>query len=132
MPTNVVMLVRCEECITETELRELRTRFMSDLSLSMDDFYLRGPLTRVTNAEVEAIPADDQKSEWFGVNLWKSYYGPGYERGDPRLFVKVAEWLEQNIRNCEVYYGNDSTADQVQLFDKETRASLLDYYSRRS
>jgi hypothetical protein len=40
---------------------------------------------------------------WLDVNFWKAYYGPGYERGTPELFVHCAEWLEQRLPGCEIY-----------------------------
>jgi hypothetical protein len=63
--------------------------------------------------------------EWFlEVNLWGRYYGIGYERGDILTYCAVAEWLEQNIPGCVVYYGGDSGGVCAEPFDADARAKL--------
>ena len=82
MPTTVVMLVKCDREVRDDEVRNLQLQLLNDLGLAADDFYVGGPLRKVTNADHEAIPLDDRNHHWLDVNLWRSYYGPGYERGD--------------------------------------------------
>jgi hypothetical protein len=61
-------------------------------------------------------------NEWLlEVSLWSRYYGAGYERGDILMICGVAEWCEQNIPGCEVWYGGDG---RVELFDAARRADL--------
>ncbi len=60
-----------------------------------------------------------------GRDLWKPYYGADYERGNPELFVKCAEWLEERIPSGEIYYGYDVNDENVTRFDKAARNSLL-------
>ena len=43
------------------------------------------------------------------VSLWSRLYTVGYERGDLLTLCAVAEWCEQNIPECEVWYGGDSS-----------------------
>lgn len=59
------------------------------------------------------------------VSLWGRYYGVGYERGDIRFYVGVAEWLEQNISGCTVWYGGDSSGCEAELFDRAARDRLI-------
>lgn len=58
------------------------------------------------------------------LNLWGRYYGPGYERGDILTYCAIAEWLEQNIHGCEVWYGGDSGGVELKRFDAEYREEL--------
>lgn len=58
------------------------------------------------------------------LNLWGRYYGPGYERGDILKYCAIAEWLEQNIQGCEVWYGGDSSGIRIRKFDAAYREKL--------
>lgn len=58
------------------------------------------------------------------VNLCGRYYGEGYERGDILTYCAIAEWLEQNIRGCEVWYGGDSSGVDLVRFDDDYRQGL--------
>lgn len=55
------------------------------------------------------------------VSLYGRYYGVDYERGDIIAYCSIAEWLEQNIPGCEVWYGGDSYLD---IFDIPRRDEL--------
>jgi len=60
--------------------------------------------------------------EWFmEVSLWTRYYGPGYERGDILTICAVAEWVEQNMQPCEVWYGGDSSGVCAEPFPADKR-----------
>src|SRR5215204_6552309 len=126
MPTNVVILARLERDISESELQQLRMRLLSELFFEADDFYIEGPLLRVTQREFEFVPEADRDAVWLSLNLWRKYYGPGYERGNIQKFVEVAEWLNQVLLGCELYYGNDATPEDLQPFDRDRRTSLLE------
>lgn len=125
MPTGVKMYVRLKGLPSE-EIAILRNEFMQAMALTSDDFYVSGPLTVVTRDNYKYMPVKDKSSVWLDVNLWKSYYGPGYERGDPELFVKSAEWLEQRLLGAEIYYGHDVNDENVSLFDNSARDKLLE------
>ena len=58
------------------------------------------------------------------VSLWTRYYGPGYERGDILTICAVAEWCEQNLQPCEVWYGGDSSGVLAELFGPADRAAM--------
>ncbi|CAB4143178.1 hypothetical protein UFOVP435_73 [uncultured Caudovirales phage] len=63
--------------------------------------------------------------EWFlDVSLYSRYYGPGYERGDILTICAVAEWIELNIPDCEVWYGGDSSGITAELFDEDARRAM--------
>jgi hypothetical protein len=131
MPTGVTIYVRLNELPPSEELRSLRNEFMQAMALTADDFYLSGPLAVVPEDDRSYMPVKDESSMWLDVNLWKSYYGPGYERGNPELFVKVAEWLEQRLPGSEIYYGHDVGDENVSLFDRSARMKLLEHYEQR-
>jgi hypothetical protein len=130
MPTGVKMYVRMNEAFSPEALQLLRNEFMQAISLTADDFYFSGPLIVVPEDERGYMPVIDESSVWLDVNLWKSYYGPGYQRGNPELFVKCAEWLEERLRGSEIYYGHDVGHENVSLFDHAAREELLDLYRR--
>jgi hypothetical protein len=58
------------------------------------------------------------------ISLMGRYYGPGYERGDILSYCAIAEWLEQNIPGCEVWYGGDSSGCCAEPFGAEERAAM--------
>lgn len=58
------------------------------------------------------------------VSLWTRFYGEGYERGDILTICAVAEWIEQNMQPCEVWYGGDSSGVCAEPFPKERREEL--------
>ena len=58
------------------------------------------------------------------VNLSGRYYGVDYERGNIIVYCAVAEWLEQNIEGCEVWYGGDSSGVLARKFDAAERNRL--------
>ena len=101
---------------------------MQAMALTTDDFYLSGPLIVVPEKDRSDMPVKDESSAWLNVNLWKSYFGPGYERGNAELFVKVADWLEQQLPGSEVYYGHDVGGENVSKFDGSARNNLLEFY----
>lgn len=66
-----------------------------------------------------------QPGEYFlEVSLWTRYYGPGYERGDILTICAVAEWCEQNLPPCEVWYGGDSSGVLAEPFGPAERAAM--------
>ena len=132
MPTGVKLYVRLHRLPSAEELESLRIECMQAMDLAADDFYLSGPLTVVQPEDRSYMPVNDESSVWLNVNLWKPYYGPGYERGDPELFVKVADWLEQRLHGSEIYYGHDVSDENVSLFDRSARDKLLEHHRQHT
>jgi len=131
MPTTVKMYVRLQKLPDDFSLVALRSEFLKAFSLDeKEDFYFDGPLTIIGEEDRPYMPVNDEHSTWLNVNLSKAYYGVGYERGNPQLFVRYAEWFEERLPNCQVYYGHDVNDENVSLFDKSTRKKLMEYYQR--
>lgn len=69
------------------------------------------------------------EGEWLlEVSLWTRYYGVGYERGDLMTICATAEWIEQNIVPCEVWYGGDSSGVCITPFGPDERESLKEHF----
>jgi len=131
MPTAVRIYIRLNGPPEDFSLEDLRSKFLQAFSLDEGgDFYSSGPLKIVGEEDRPYMPVKDEQSIWINVNLWKSYYGVGYERGDPRLFIQCAEWLEERLPGCEIYYGHDVNDENVSLFDKPARERLMAYYHK--
>jgi len=131
MPTGVKMYVRLKEQPSSEEIELLRNEFIQAMALTAADFYVSGPLTTVPRANYKYMPVKDESGVWLDVNLWKAYYGPGYTRGTPELFVECAEWLEQRLPGCEIYYGHDVNDENVSRFDIRARNQLLELYRKQ-
>jgi hypothetical protein len=125
------MYVRLQTMPSSQEIELIRNEFVQAMGLAANDFYLSGPLTVVSPSDHQFMPVKDESSRWLDVNLWKPYYAAGYERGNPELFVKCAEWLEERIPSAEIYYGHDVNDENVSRFDNAARTSLLDSYRQR-
>lgn len=120
MATGVLILVKTNCEISEEDLASLRERFIEEMGLCMEDFYYQGPLVHISNKENEFIPLADSHC-WLNVNFYRAFYHPEYPRGDIRLYVRTAEWLEKAIPGSEIYYGNDTGGDSIILFDEQKR-----------
>jgi uncharacterized RDD family membrane protein YckC len=128
MATGAKMLVFLELTPDESLLNLWRTKLIKDLSLIDDDFYEGGPLLRVEQVDLPFMPRTEKSGCWMNLNLWKNYYGLGYERGDIQFFILCAEWIEQNLPNARVYYGHDVDDENVSPFDSVARQKLLGYF----
>jgi len=58
------------------------------------------------------------------VNLFSRYYDSDYTRGNILIICAIAEWIEQNLQPCEVWYGGDNGMADFRLFDKTDRERL--------
>ena len=125
MPTGAVILVRTPSALSESQLHSLRELFLAENHLSKDDFYSGGPLTIIRNPAEGPMPIRDENSLWLNVNIYRSYFGPGYERGDVELLTRCATWLESNIPGSEVWYGHDVNDDNLRPFGAAEREALL-------
>jgi hypothetical protein len=127
MATWGVLVVRLREHPDCGELNRWRRDFLNQFD--PDEISCDGPLTISRDAGHGPVPVDDG-STWLDVGLTLSYYGKGYERGDPEHFVRIAEWLERRIPDCEVWYGHDSDDESIEPFGPAERTALLEYFRR--
>jgi hypothetical protein len=63
-----------------------------------------------------------------GVDLAGRFYGKEYERGNISEHVAVAEWIEFNVPDAEVFYGGDSSGVLAEPFDKIHRERILEHF----
>lgn len=57
----------------------------------------------------------------FRVRLWMSYYGPGYERGDPAFLLALARWFRSKLPGSVIYYGSDTGLEIEELTEDRER-----------
>jgi hypothetical protein len=127
MSTWGVLIVRLRKLPDAADLSAWRRDLL--VAFDLDYFSHRGPLRIIVSAADGPIPIDDG-SAWLDVGLVLSYYAKGYERGDPELFVRLAEWLEGRIPAGEVWYGHDAADESIRAFGTVERAALLAYFRR--
>ena len=102
-----------------------------------DDFFSGGPIVAIAPEDLECYLSDFKapyeayicSGLWLNLNLYKDYFGVGYERGEMPLFVKIAEWLEARLEGCDVFYGQDCTS-VVHPFTQGLRSKLLTHYQK--
>ncbi|BDI30026.1 hypothetical protein CCAX7_20770 [Capsulimonas corticalis] len=102
-----------------------------------DDFYIGGPIAAIDSEDLKCYlsyftPPHEtyiRSGLWLNLNLYKDYFGVGYERGDLPLFIKIAEWLEARLEGCDVFYGEDCNA-VVHPFTQDLRFKLLIHYQK--
>jgi hypothetical protein len=109
-----------------------------ELSLDpCEDFFGGGPIVTITPEDLECYlsyfktpyEAYIHSGLWLNLNLYKDYFGVGYERGDMPEFVRIAEWLEGRLEGCDVFYGEDCNS-VVHPFTQGVRSKLLIYYQK--
>ena len=120
MPTSAVMYVYIEEYHADSFIAELGAELMQQFDLTSEDFPGGGPLIYLPREDYDLAHVEGKPGYLLDVNLYRNYYYVGYERGDLLLFVGIAEWLEQKLPSCRVFYGADSTG-QVISFDAPVR-----------
>ena len=116
MPTGAVLLARTQSPLSESQLHRLRERFVAENHLDQEDFYPGGPLVVINNPDEGPMPIKDEGSVWLTSNIVTAYFGPGYERGDPKLLTRCAEWLERTVPGAEVWYGHDVGDENLRPF----------------
>ncbi len=89
-----------------------------------EDYEEQGREGKVYFQDGDTVIAADNET-MLDVSLWTRYYGIGYERGDVFTICNTAAWCEQNIPNCTVYYGGDSSGVEAEPFHKGARDALL-------
>ena len=125
MPTGAVLLVCTRSSLGESQLHLLRERFLAENHLDQEDFRAGGPLVVINNPSEGPMPIRDEGCLWLNANLYRSYFGAGYERGDAELLTRCAAWLERNVPDGEVWYGHDVDDDNLRPFGPDERQALL-------
>jgi hypothetical protein len=125
MPTNATLLVRLREGPDSGDLNRWRRDLLTEFD--PDEFYDDGPL-QIVRGSYDGPVAINDGSWWLNVGIRLNYYGEGYERGDPVHLARLAEWLEQRIPDCEVWYGHDIADESIKPFGPAERDALLTYY----
>lgn len=90
MPTGAVLLVRMQRSLSESALARLRELFLAENRLGEDDFYPGGPLIIIRHPNEGPMPIRDGRSLRLNTNIFRSYFGPGYKRGDVELITGTA------------------------------------------
>ncbi len=67
---------------------------------------------------------------WLCVNLCRSYYGPGYERGPIVAYLAIAAWWEQRVPGALVWYGPDEPPPALRHLDRAARERLFEHFCR--
>jgi hypothetical protein len=135
MSLNVVMQVYVEDRIDDETLSRLRVELLVQFDLTGEDFYFESdsgsgiPLVFVPREDYELAGLEGEPGDLLNVNFWHSYYGVGYERGDLLLFITTAEWLEERLPGCRLFYGPDSTGE-TRPFDAPERARIRKYFEQ--
>lgn len=132
MPICVRMYLLLQYKLDYIFLDALAEVFKKQFSLTSDDFYAKGPFIFINKDDYCYLPVTDEQYMWIDLNIWRNYYGIGYERGDIEMFIQIAEWIEANIPDCTIYYGNDFADESIILFDKAERDKLIVYFQRNS
>ena len=141
MGVDAQMLVRTRRVFTPDKVRRLSghlaAAFGSDSFWIWDDYKNedstigRHALELIKEYHQDGEPIFPKPGETFiEVHIATRYYGKGYERGDLRLIMGVAEWLEARIPECDIYYGGDSSGICAEPFDAKARRELFSYFAK--
>lgn len=140
MGIDARMVLRVKDKPSDKQLKEWSWRLAAAVGaekLWLDKAEGRGAITlsydydeageRVYNGKSYAQDGDPLivTSYWLlEVHVSTRFYGIGYERGDLLGLCAVAEWCEQNINGCEVWYGGDSSGVMAQPWPEAARRAL--------
>nr|WP_309694536.1 hypothetical protein [Armatimonas sp.] len=136
MPVDAILYVQVPKTTTPHDWQRWRDGFLerfprfTDLGqdiLVPDWNVMDEPVVQTENGwEViwEVFPRSVFLQMYYGMG---AYYGPGYERGYLPNYIEYAQWLEINIPESCVWYGNDS-GSAASIFNNFARALLLSYF----
>lgn len=138
MGVDAEMFVRTKAEITEVEVRTLAYRLGE--AVGHDNLWIfKNPSFGEPRHCMQIVPEYTQdgptitpeKGETF-IQVYPAtrYYGEGYERGNLPLLIMIAEWLEENIKDGEVWYGGDSSGVEAKKFDKKAREKLFKFFAK--
>ncbi len=126
MPLAAVMYVYITEYHADGVMAELGVDLMRQFDLNDEDFHSGGPLLYLPREDYDLAHVVGEPGFLLKLNTCEEYYGVGYERGHLPLFVGIAEWLEQKLPGCRVFYGEDSSGEGYP-FDGPLRAAMMEY-----
>ncbi len=129
MPINAIMLVRVKNIINAALLEKVRSEFQKKFEMDDSDFYPEGCFVQLSKDDT-LIPVKDDTSTWINVNFVLRYFGEDYQKGNFELFDICAEWIENNISGCEIWYGSDENYVSITKLDPQRRKNLLDEYRK--
>ncbi len=129
MPLDIVMYVYMDKYRQEADLIRLGDELITRFDLCREDFGSGGPLTYLPREDYDLAHVESEPGFLLDLNMRANYYFVGYERGDAKLIIQVAEWLEEKLPDCKVYYGEDSSGIG-RPFGQLARAKLMDYYNK--
>jgi hypothetical protein len=130
MPINAKIYILVKGRVDFDQLTYLRGEIKRVMGLDDEDFYSSGPLIVLDKDDYLFIPATWSEYTWIDINIFRNYYGVGYERGGLDLFIRIAEWLEKKFPVSQIYYGNDCADETLRLFDEFLREHLLGHYRK--
>src|SRR5271166_4621205 len=122
MPVWGVLVVRLRELPDAGDINRWRRDLLTDFDPGI--FSHDGPLEIVRGPHEGPVPVQDA-STWLDLGTTLAYYGRGYERGDPELYVRLADWLERRIPGSEVWYGTDEADESIKPFGTHEREALM-------
>jgi hypothetical protein len=142
MPVEAEMYVQVPDTTTNDDWDRWRTMFLANHGL--------GPDTYSKDFQIK-IESELFEPEWFWHREFnfpedmddifsqsvflkvilpgRSYYGPGYERGDLLEFIEHAEWIEKNVPQSQIWYMDDGGGGAL-IFNTAARQILRSYYEK--
>lgn len=127
MPTGAVLLIKVPSSFAFASLGHLRERLVSECEIDLEDFRSGGPLEIVRSESGGPYPFKDDRVIWINSNLWNAYFDEEYPRGNIERIVMVADWCDQNIPECEIWYGHDIDDDNLKPFPPTRRQDLVKF-----
>jgi len=61
---------------------------------------------------------------FYEIALSSRFYGEGYERGPIHDHIAIARWIEGNVKDAKVFYGEDSSSVLAAPFGPSERESI--------
>jgi len=126
MGVDVEMRFTVKRKLSAEELRKLAWR-LGGAFYREETFWFFDDQQAITLADEDDDSVPDRRAALYDVHLRGRYYGPDYERGQLETYIAVAEWLEANVPDCEVWYGGDCGAT-LERFDAAKRTELKAHF----
>lgn len=79
------------------------------------------------SAEDPDIVAEPNE-QFLEVHVWSRYYGEHYARGDWKTLSWTLMWCFFNIKDCEVWYGGDSSGVLMEQMTPDRMTEMTKFY----